>query len=75
MNETTISWTQLPNVVVSTVDLLHDAPGGRFETMVFRTDVNGDVVDWGAIDAQRHYFREDAVRGHMQMVLKHVEPS
>lgn len=43
-----------------------------WETMVFRCNKNGEVIDWIDLDVDRYNSREEADRGHYRMVMKWV---
>lgn len=45
--------------MLSTVDLVFEHIGGRFETMLFPYD--GDEVNWGELYCQRYRTKEEAV--------------
>lgn len=58
------------HVVVSTVDLQMRGYGGRYETMVFRSDVEGKVLDWLELQCNRYDTVQDAARGHADIVAE-----
>lgn len=58
------------HVVVSTVDLQVSAYGGRYETMVFHSDVEGKVQDWGELQCNRYDTPQEALDGHAVIVAQ-----
>lgn len=46
---------------------------GNYETMVFACDEDGEVTSWTELDFARYSSREDAARGHEEIVQKWME--
>ena len=55
---------------VDLVDGLMGFGGGRYETMVFTVDTEGEVTDWGEQDLSRYDSEDEAITGHAVMVAK-----
>lgn len=41
-----------------------------FETMVFKCDKNGNIIDWSDLDADVYDNSEEAKEGHKEMIKK-----
>lgn len=54
--------------MLSTVDLVFEHIGGRFETMFFPYD--GDEVNWGELYCQRYCTKEEAVAEHNELLKR-----
>jgi hypothetical protein len=46
---------------------------GTFETMVFACDEDGEVTSWRELDFARYSTREDAAKGHEEIVERWME--
>lgn len=60
--------TYLRGFVVSTIELPFPHIGGTYESMVFRTDADGNITDWSELLCRRYVTSDAAEKGHSEIV-------
>ena len=69
-----IDTCQLNDPLVNMMDIMGlgnpDAVAGEYETMVFKSDEEGNVKAWGNLDKNNYSTEKEARKGHKQMIKK-----
>jgi len=77
LQATRVTTPQGRHVLVSTVDLRIVTGitgwGGRYETMVFHSDIAGEVQNWTELQCNRYDDAQKAIEGHAAVVLEWYE--
>jgi len=77
LQATRVTTPQGGHVMVSTVDLWivpgMKGWGGRYETMVFHSDIEGTVQEWIELQCERYDTAQKAMEGHAAVVVEWYE--